>query len=164
MRKLVATLVFIALVFVAHRYLMPDDDGQIRDRLAALARAATVARELSPLEVAARANEAQGYVTSTAVIELKPLEGAARKIEGREGLRLAIAAAALRFHLLTVSFLDVKTEISPDRRSATAYATARARSEAEKWEEVIELKFSLEKENGVWLISRAENHESLERR
>ena len=69
------------------------------------------------------------------------------------GARTALAG-------LNVEFLDVSVSVGPDQESATANLTAKAKVPGEDFM-VQELKFTLKKIQGAWLILRVETVKTL---
>ena len=62
---------------------------------------------------------------------------------------------------LSVEFLDINVTVEPDRKSAAADLTLKARVAGEKDLIVQELKFTLRKIDGTWLIIRVETVKTL---
>ena len=63
-------------------------------------------------------------------------------------------------HGLTVEFLDINVTVGPDQKSAVANLTAKAKVPGEDFM-VQELKFTLKKIQGAWLILRVETVKTL---
>ncbi len=76
-----------------------------------------------------------------------------------------LLAAAVRFRSLVgtlqVDFLDINVSVAPDKQSATAHLTVRAKVGGENDLMVQELRFKLRKIDGTWLISEVETVKTL---
>jgi hypothetical protein len=141
--------------------IAPNDEALIRARLFELADAASTDHRLAPLELVSRAKAAVSCVSQDVRIDYVLADGARRHLEGAQAVRETIVGAASRLAPFELSFLDVKVELAPSKKQAVVFATVRARNSAEKWEEVLELKFQFEKIQSQWLITQGEPTESL---
>ena len=83
------------------------------------------------------------------------------KLSGREDLlQKAIAARSLTAGL-AIEFLDINVAVAPDNQSAVATLTGKGRVAGESDFFVQELKFTLKRVEGEWLIYRVETVKTL---
>ena len=100
-------------------------------------------------------------VVSVKVSANRPWAQSQRTLTGRDEITQAAMGARSGVSALKVEFLDVTVIVGPDRQSAVADLTAKAQVPGDKDFTVQELKFTLKKMDGEWLITRVETVKTL---
>lgn len=155
---LLAGLVMLSIW--AWQRFFPGPEQAIRKQLTALARAATVAPNEAPLTRIANAQRLASHFTGDAEIAVD-LPGRSATLSGKDDVLQAALAARNTLSSLRVQFVDITVAVAGDRRTAVAQLTAKADFPGETVPEVEELKVSLRKDDGQWLINRVETVSTL---
>jgi hypothetical protein len=150
----------IALGFWGWRAWFPSPQGVIRKRLAELARTASFSSNEGPLAKLANVQKLPPFFANDVEITVDAPGRSQQTYHGRDELLQAAMGARTALSGLTVEFLDVIVSLAPDKEFATANLTAKARVPGEDFT-VQELKFTLKKIGGVWLIFRIETVKTL---
>ncbi len=79
----------------------------------------------------------------------------------RDEIMQAAAAAYSALNGIKVEFLDVNVMVGADKQSATAGLTLKAQAAGDKDFIAQEMKFTLQKIDGKWLITRVETVRTL---
>jgi hypothetical protein len=143
--------------------LFPGPEKIIHRRLAELARTASSSGNESNLARLAAARSLAGFFSTN--VEMKadlPHLGQLSSMDRDEITQLALAASS-RTGGLQVKFPDINVTVAPDRQSAVADLTVTAHFAGETDSFVQEMKFTLQKIDGKWLITRVETVQTLSR-
>ena len=143
------------------RLLHPSPEHVIRKQLAELARTACVPANESNLAKLANAQKLASFFTPDVEITFDLPGRFSQTISGRAELQEKALGARAALSGLTVEFLDVNVTVAPDGQSATADLTAKANLPGDSVPQVEEVKVSLKKVEGDWLIQHAENVKTL---
>jgi hypothetical protein len=81
---------------------------------------------------------------------------------GREELIQAATAARTQLSSLKIQFPDIAVTVAPDKRSAEVHVTVKANIGGQREVYIEEMRFSLEKIRGDWLIHRIESVNTLQ--
>jgi hypothetical protein len=143
--------------------LFPGPEKIIRRRLLELARTASCSPNESDLIRLAAARNVAGFFATN--VELKvalPELGQRNSIEREEISQLAYAVRT-RAGGLQVTFPDINITVAPGKQSAEVNLTVEAN--ASGWRERLlqEMKFTLRRVDGQWLITRIETIQTLSR-
>jgi len=141
--------------------LFPSPEKVIRQRLATVAKRASFAPDEGTLARLADAESLAGYFSTNVEIDLDVPGRFQLTITGRDEVTQHAAAADSMVSSLSVKFLDVTLTIGPDKQSAVADFTVEARAGGDPDLIVQEMKFTLRKIDGQWLITRVETIRTL---
>ncbi len=163
--KIVFRLIFIAALAALGVWLwtvlFPSPEKIIRKRLAEVARTASFAPNEGPLARMINVETFAGHFSADVQVSLDTLGHERHALSGRDEIAQAAMAARNTISSLKVAFLDVNVSVSPDKQSATVDLTAKADTPSEKNFVVQEMKFTLKKIDGEWLITRVETVHTL---
>lgn len=163
--KIVWRLILLGMIVAAAAWLwtvfFPDPQKVIRKQLATMAREACVNPNQSPLATVANAHRLAEYFSTNVVVRLEVPGGGEHTFSSREEIMHAAAAALASVNGLKVQFLDVTVTLGPDRLSAVAELTLKAELAGDPELNVQEMKFTLQKFGGHWLIIRVETVRTL---
>jgi len=141
--------------------LFPSPEKVIRQRLATVAKRASFAADEGALGRLAGAESLAAYFSTNVEIDLDVPGRIQHTILGRDEITQTAAAARSTVSSLSVKFLDVTLTIGPDKQSAVADFTIEARVGGEPDLIVQEMKFTLRKIDGQWLITHVETIRTL---
>ncbi|MGD0087543.1 MAG: hypothetical protein ABSC24_10495 [Verrucomicrobiota bacterium] len=141
--------------------LFPSPEKVIRQRLATVAKRASFAPDEGTLARLADAESLAGYFSTNVEIDLDVPGRLQHTILGRDEITQTAVAARSTVSGLSVKFLDVTVTLGPDKQSAVADFTVEARVGGEPDLIVQEMKFTLRKIDGQWLITRVETIRTL---
>ena len=152
---------FGALAIWIWRVLFPSPEQVIRKRLGELAQAASFSSKEAPLASLANSATLASFFTDDVEFILDVPGHSQQKVSGRDQLLQAAMSARSALGGLSVEFLDINVIVGPDKTSAVADLTAKGRVQGEPDLLVQELKLTLKKIQGHWLISRLETVKTL---
>ena len=141
--------------------LFPSPEKVIRQRLATVAQRASFSPNESALARLADAESLAGYFSTNVEINLDVPGRVQHTILGRDEITQTAVAARSTSSSLSVKFLDMNVTIGPDKQSAVADFTVEASIADEQDLIVQEMKFTLQKISGQWLITRVETIRTL---
>jgi len=159
--KIVFRLILLAVVVAAGVWLwtvlFPGPEKIIRQRLAEIARLASFNANENPLAALGSAQKIAGYCQPDLYVKLAAPANAEHAFDSRDEIVQAVMASRAAFGGgLKIEFVDVLLTLAPDKQSAVADLTARFRSSASSELNVQEIKFTLKKVDGQWLVTRVE--------
>jgi hypothetical protein len=143
--------------------LFPGPEKIIRRRLVELARTASATPDESNLARLAAARQVVGYFANN--VEMKvdsPRFGPRSSMDREEMMQLAVYARS-RAGGLTVAFPDITVTVARGSQAAVANVTVEVKAGAEPDSFMQEMKFTLRKIDGQWLITRVETVPTLSR-
>jgi hypothetical protein len=153
-------LVLLAVVVAAGVWLwtvfFPSPEKVIRHRLAEIARLASFNANENPLAALGGAQKLAGFCSPDLQVKLAAPANVEHTFESREEIAQSDLAARSQFGALKVEFVDVLVTLAPDKQSAVADLTARTQSSGSSDLNVQEIKFTLKKIEGQWLVTRVE--------
>lgn len=132
----------------------PTNERMIRNRLASLADTVSIRPGESQLARLAKASQVVEFFTPDATLEVKDVN---ISLTSREDLREAMLAARANLREADIGFEGVHLKFPEEKSLATAYVMAVARLNQDTNALVQELKMTLRKIEGRWLISRVES-------
>ena len=163
--KIVFRIVWLAVLAALGVWLwtiiFPSPQKIIRQRLEAVARRASFAPDEGTLARMASAESLASYFSTNVEINLDVPGHLRHSILGRNEITQAALAARSTASSLSVKFLDVNVTLAPDRQSAIADFTVEAHVSDDQEFFVQEMKFTLRKISGQWLITRVETIRTL---
>jgi hypothetical protein len=142
-------------------FFFPSPERAIRQELAELARAASIAPNEAPLTKLAKTQKLLSFFASDAQVTIEVPGRLTQTLNGRDDLQQAALGARSMLNNLRVELLDVVVTVSADKRSAGAELTATATLPGEKIPEVQELQMSFKKTDHDWVITRVETVRTL---
>jgi hypothetical protein len=143
------------------RALFPDPEQVVRKRLAELAQAASIAPNESPLARLANSQKLIGFFTRDVEVAVDVPGQSLQTFSGRDALSEAVTGARSCLQSLKIQFLDVHVALGEDRQTAIVNLTAIARMPGEKDPVPQEMKLSLKKIDGDWLVQKVETVKTL---
>jgi len=159
----VAILVAVLAGISVYRQLFPPAELAIKNRLLALASLASFSPNEAPLARMANASRLVDFFARDIDIRLSEAPPGLARLSGRGNLREVILGARSQAQRISVHFPDLQVAVDPDGQSATARLTAVVEVNGEANTMVQELKLSLRKEGGTWLVARIESLKALDR-
>jgi hypothetical protein len=141
--------------------LFPGPEKVIHQRLTKLARTATFSSGEGNLAKLAAAEDIAGYFATNVEVDINVPGRVQHTLMGRAEIRQAALGARERLSGLKVTFPDINITVAPDKQSAVADLTVDASIAGEHDSIVQEMKFTLQKTDDGWLISRVETVRTL---
>jgi len=141
--------------------LFPGPEKVIRRRLTDLARTASFSPGESDLARLAGARNLAGFFSTNIEVNLDVPGRVQYHLMGRDEISEAAFAASKTVGGLKVKFPDVNVTVAPDKQSASVDLTVEAHVSGERDPIVQEMKFTLQKTDGQWLITRVETVRTL---
>ena len=158
-------LIFLAFVVALGAWawvaLHPDPERLIRRRLEGLARAASFGPNQGSLAKLAGAERVAGFCATNIEVSIDVPGRQEHRLAGREDIQQAALALRASAQALTVTFPDVTVLVGADRQSAVADLTLQARVAGEHDMIVQEVKITLQKIDGQWLLVKVETVRTL---
>lgn len=163
--KLMLRLVLLAIAIAVGVWLwtvfFPGAQKMIRQQLAAVARDASSNPNQNPLVSAANAQMLAGHFSTNVEVQLDVPGRVQHTFNSREEIVQAAVLASSAANGIKVQFLDVNVTLGPDQQSAVADLTLKAQAAGDKDFIVQEMKVTLQKTGGKWLITRVETVRTL---
>ena len=153
--------VLAGLGFWGWRVLFPGPEQVIRKRLNQLASTASCSGKEGALAKLASAQALTSFCAPDVEIAVDVPGYSRRTFSGQDELLQAMVAARSTGRGFTVEFFDIIVTVAPDGNSAVANLTARGTASGASDVYVQELRFTLRKVQGNWLILRAETVNTL---
>jgi hypothetical protein len=136
--------------------LFPSPEKVIRQRLTELARTASFSSNESDLARLAAARSLAGFFSTNVEVNVDLPRFAQRSFLDRDEITQIALAASSRAGGLRVKFPDINVTVASDKQSAVADLTVEVDVSGEPDRIVQEMKFTLQKIDGRWLITRVE--------
>jgi len=149
-------VVVAALGVWAWMALHPSPERLIRRQLAGVARAVSFGPNEGNLAKLAGAERLGNFFSTDVDVQINVPGRQEHRLAGREEIQQAALAARGSVQGLSVTFADVTIVVNADEESAVAEATVQARVAGERDMIVEEIKFTLRKIKGEWLIVKVE--------
>ena len=163
--KAILRLILLALVaglgIWLWTVLFPGPEKVIRRRLLELARAASTAPNESDLMRLAAARSVAGYFATNVEFNVDSPRFSKHDTMDREGIAQAVLVARSRPGGFRVNFPDVDVTVARDRQSAAVDLTVEVNLPGERDPVLQEMKFTLCRVDGQWLITRVETVRTL---
>jgi hypothetical protein len=163
--KMVFQLLLLAALIAAGVWLwtilFPSPENIIRKRLAQAASEASFKSGENPLASAARAETLAGFFSTNVELNINLPEHGLHNLAGRDEIIQAAAGARSMAGSLKVEFPDMSIRVGPDKSSAVADVVVQVQAAGNKEFYVQEMKFTLQKIGGDWLITRVETVRTL---
>jgi hypothetical protein len=140
--------------------LFPSPEKVIRRHLTELARTVSSSANESDLTRLASARSVAGFFAANVELNVD-LPALGQRTMDREEITQAALMGRSRAGGLQVKFPDINITVAPDKQTAVADLTVEANISGEHDSIVREMKFTLRKTNGQWLITRVETVRTL---
>jgi hypothetical protein len=160
--RLVLLAVLAGLGFWLWTVLFPSPEKVVLKKISSLAATATISANDSNLARAAKATSLVSDFASDAEIDFDISGVGARTFSGRDEIRESAMGGFANIPSMKVQFLDATARVGADKQSAEVNCTARVILGGDKDFGIQELRFTLKKIDGDWLITRAETVKTLQ--
>ena len=141
--------------------LFPNPEKIIRRQLGEVAKHASFTANEGNLARLASAQALPGYFATNVEVNISTRDGNRHDFVGREQIRQAALASRSEVSSLSVKFLDVDVAVASNKQSATADLTLDAGISGQQHAIVQEVKITLQKIGGQWLITRVDTVRTL---
>ena len=162
--RLLLVAALVALGFWLWTILFPSPEKRIRKRIAEVARLASIAPGEGLITQGLRIQSLINCFDPQAELTFDMPGRSQYHIAGRAEMTEHARADRGNYRSLKVELLDPNLALSPDKQSAVVDLTAKVKLPDERDFIVQEMKFSLKKINGEWLIIRVETVRTLSRK
>jgi hypothetical protein len=159
--RLLLAAVIVALGIWGWKVFFPGPEKAIHRNLVQFAEAISFASGEGNISRVADAQKAVSLCATNIEISVQVLGYPPQNLTGTAELFQALMLARTRLASLQVTFLDINISVEPNKESAVVDLTARGRSAAERDMQVMELKFTMRKVGGKWLIQKIETVKTL---
>ena len=154
--RIVLLLVLAALGVWLWMTLFPSPEKIVRRQLAKLAADVSFSQNENNLVKIADAQSVADFFASNVVVNIDVPEHEEQTMAGRDQITQAALLSRQQATDLEVKFPDVNVTVAADKLSATADVTVQATVSGQPNAIVEEVKFTFEKIDGQWLISKVE--------
>ena len=161
--RLILVAALVGLGFWLWTVLFPGPKKIIRRHLLELARTVSSSPGETDLTRLAAARNAAGFFATNVEVSVEAPHFTPRRSMDREEITQIVLFARSREGGLRVTFPDINVTVLPDKQSALAEVTVEARVAGEPDLVIQEMKFTLRKIDGQWLITRVESVQTLSR-
>jgi hypothetical protein len=159
--RLVLLAAVVALGVWLWLVLFPSPEKMIRKRLVQLAQDVSFSSNDGNLARLKGAQSVAGFFLTNIEVNIDVPGRVQHDFMGRDEITQAALASRSAVSGLHVKFPDVSVTLAPDKQSATAEVTLVATVSGEGDAIVQELKFTFQKMDGQWLITRVETIRTL---
>jgi hypothetical protein len=159
--RLVLLAALVALGVWLWLVLFPSPEKIIRKRLVQLAQDVSFSTSDGNLSRLISAQSVAGFFSTNIEVNIDVPGRVQHDFMGRDEITQAALASRSAVSGLKVKFPDIGVMIAPDKQSATADVTLDATVSGESDAIVQELKFTFQKIDGQWLITRIETIRTL---
>jgi hypothetical protein len=143
--------------------LFPGPEQAIRKRLAEVAQLGTFAGNEGPLAKGLNSQKLASFFTPDVEVSVDVPGVPRQKFSGQDDLLKAAMVVRTYLSSLKVELLDINIMFAPGKTSAIANLTLKVQINGEKDFTPQEMKFTLKKVKGEWLIRQAETVKTLSR-
>jgi hypothetical protein len=151
----------VALGVWAWVALHPDPEHLIRRQLENLARTASFGPNQGYLAKLAGAQKLADFCATNIEVTIDVPGHQEHRLAGREDIQQTALAVRASVSSLTVTFPDIAVQVSADQQSAVADLTLEAQVAGERDMIVQEMKVTLQKIGGQWLLVKVETVRTL---
>jgi len=163
--KIVLRFVLLAALVVLGVWLwfilFPGPEKIIRQRLTKLARTASFSSGESALARLAAAEDLAGCFATNVEVDINVPGRLRHTLIGRADIQQAALGARTRLSGLKATFPDINIAVAPDKQSAVVDLTLEVKVAGESDSIVQEMKFTFQKTDDGWLITRVETVRTL---
>lgn len=160
-RRWLPLLLFLILLYWLGTVFFPSPEKAIRQHLQKTARTASFKENEGAVERLANIADFGKRFSEDVQVQFETPGGGTQSLTGRLDIMRAAGVARGMTTALQVEILDPSVTISPDKQTATADVTVRAKVPGDREFFVQEIKLQLKKFGRSWLIVRAETVKTL---
>ena len=161
-RKTSLILGLILLLGVGIWFMIPDEEAIVRRTLTRLAATVSFPLNESPLLRLANASRLRDFLEAGVEVQFEYERVGTRIVQGRAEVVQFATVARETLKQARFQLLDITVKIDPEGTAATAYMTLLADVSGEKNAISQELKVTLKKIEGKWLVARVETLRTLQ--
>ena len=154
--RLVLLVALVAAGFWLWTILFPGPEKIVRKRLAQVAAEVSFNSGENPLVIAVRSENLAARFSTNVEVNVNVPEFGRQGFVGRAEITQAAAGARVRLGSLKVEFPDMSVTVAPDKQSAVADVAVKFEASGEKGSNLQEIKFTFQKIDGDWLVTRVE--------
>jgi hypothetical protein len=154
--RIVFLVIAAALGFWLWTVFFPSPEKIIRKQLLNMAGDVSFSQGQNNLVKLAHAESVASFFGSNVVVDITLPGHVQQTTLDREEITQAMAVSRQQLTDLDVKFPDINVTVAPDKNSATADVTMDATISGERDAVLQEVKFTFQKVDGHWLISRVE--------
>jgi len=159
--RVVLVLALLALAIWTWSYFFPSAETAVRRKLQEVARLASFSQGESAISKGLAINSLMDTCTDDIEISVDIQSYQRQSMTGKEELRTATTVVRAHLSSLKVEFLDLNIDVGPNKQTAVVDLTAKIRVPGEQEFFPQELKFTLKKVDGKWLIRKIETVKTL---
>jgi hypothetical protein len=141
--------------------LFPSPEKVIRQRLTELANKASFSSGESDLSKLAAAQSLAGNFSTNVEINIDVPGRVQHRLMGRDDIKQAVLGVRSTMSGLKIQFPDINITVAPGKQTAVADLTVVANVAGERDSMVQEMKFTFQKTDDGWLITRVETVRTL---
>jgi hypothetical protein len=146
----------VAAVYAFYRFLFPSDPEAIRRLMTEAADAASWESGAGLIARQSAASRLAAFCTDDVEIHVEGLGSSDAVLHGRGDIRQAALAARYRAAYFRIALSDLEIQVTAPGQSATVLLVATARLAGVNEPLIQEYRLELVKQDGEWLIRRAE--------
>ena len=161
--RLVVVLLLLALSFWVWKYFFPTPEIAIRRQLMDVARLASFSPRDSAIAKTLAVKNLMDSCTDDIEISVDIQGWQRATFTGKQDLQQSALVVRHQLSSLSVEFLDINVSLAPNKQTAIVNLTAKIRVPGEKDFFPQELKFTMKKVDGKWLIRKIETVRTLSR-
>jgi hypothetical protein len=154
--RIVLLVIAAALAFWLWTVFFPSPEKVIRKQLLNMAGDVSFSQDQNNLVKLAHAQSVVSFFASNVVLALTLPGRVEQATLDRDEITQAVLASRQQATDLDVRFPDINVTVAPDKNSATADVTVDATVSGQRDAVLQEVKFTFQKVDGHWLISRVE--------
>jgi hypothetical protein len=159
--RLLLLVGLLALGYWAWTVLFPSPQKVIHDRLVKMVQLASFPANQGNLSRVANIQRLGTYFTDEIEVVMDVPGVGTHTFNRREEVTQAAMAAKSAVSSVQADFVDIEIVIAPSKETASANLTLRATVNGQKDLIIQELKFSLKKINGDWLVNKIQTVKTL---
>ena len=159
--RLVMLAALVALGVWLWFVLFPSPEKVIHKRLVGLANAVSFSSDENNLLRLAGAQSLGDFFSADVEVDIDVPGHERHNFMGRQEITRAALTARSAVAWLKVKFPDINIKVAPDKQSAVANLTLEARVSGQQDPIVQEMKFTLQKTDGKWLVTHVETVRTL---
>jgi hypothetical protein len=159
--RCLAVVVLLALGVWLWFVLFPGPETIVRRRMAVFARTASFGPGEGNLAKLAAADKLAGFFATNVEVNIDVRGHLDHNFVGRDEIQQAALGARENLSSLKITFPDLNVTVAPDKHSAVVDVTIVANAAGQSDSFVQQMKFTFQKTEDGWLISRVESVRTL---
>jgi ketosteroid isomerase-like protein len=159
--RVILVVALAAAAFWLWTVLFPSPEKIVRKQLTKLAQAVSFAQNENNLIKMADAQNIAYFFSSDVIVNIDVPGHEQETMTGRDQITQAAMVSRQQFTALVVQMPDINVTVAPDKNSATADVTVEVTVSGEHDAIIQEMKFTFQKIDDQWLISKVETVRTL---